>query len=55
MIASLDTRDGLATRTSTTVGLRLVKMVAIAQTRFFDMLVTFGSNQKFVSGWKVCV
>ena len=42
VIASLDTRDGLAMRTSMTVGLRLVKMVATAQTRFFDILVTFG-------------
>ena len=62
VIASLDTRDGLAMRTSMTVGLRLVKMVATAQTRFFDMLVTFGVIEnlfqvKFrcVSGWKVCL
>ena len=41
VIASLDTRDGLATRTSMTVGLRLVKMVAIAQTRFFGTFRSF--------------
>ena len=42
VIASLDTRDGLAMRTSTTVGLRLVKMVAIAQTRYFSTFRSFG-------------
>ena len=55
VIASLDTRDGLATRTSTTVGLRLVKMVAIAQTRYFGTFRSFGVIESlFQVGKFVC-
>ena len=55
VIASLDTRDGLAMRTSTTVGLRLVKMVAIAQTRYFGTFRSFGVIENlFQVGKFVC-
>ena len=55
VIASLDTRDGLATRTSMTVGLRLVKMVATAQTRYFSTFRSFGEIESlFQVGKFVC-
>ena len=55
VIASLDTRDGLAMRTSTTVGLRLVKMVATAQTAYFGTFRSFGVIESlFQVGKFVC-
>ena len=54
-IASLDTRDGLAMRTSMTVGLCLVKMVATAQTRYFSTFRSFGVIESlFQVGKFVC-
>ena len=55
VIAGLDTKDGLAMRTSTTVGLRLVEMVAIAQTRYFGTFRSFGMIKNlFQVGKFVC-